>query len=237
MGKLFGSNRILCREIGDTRPSHRVLEVLYCEQCGIVFFGGRRFPLPDNQGWELLSTDPDVEGIPDRQAARFVERRSYREFGLFWPTGDAILHGDSRHWNQPRITDGSSARGLWTAASLNTMNGRVVLGPQTPSVPDGPWVPGYLFHLPNIDDKEEEAEAFSALPAVCPSCAADYGRRLYRRSPVRGFRTGFSKVSQLLTKELFYLLPENEKRKLVVFSDSREDAASISNGIERFSLP
>ena len=50
---------------------------------------------------------------------------------------------------------------------------------------------------------------------------------------LRGFRTGFSKVSQLLTKELFYLLPEDEKRKLVVFSDSREDAASISNGIER----
>lgn len=33
---------------------------------------------------------------------------------------------------------------------------------------------------------------------------------------------------------LAYQLPEDaESRKLVVFSDSREDAASISNGIER----
>lgn len=56
---------------------------------------------------------------------------------------------------------------------------------------------------------------------------------MYRTSPVRGFRTGFSRVSQLLSKELFYSLPEGDTRKLVVFSDSREDAASISNGIER----
>ncbi len=55
--------------------------------------------------------------------------------------------------------------------------------------------------------------------------------------PIRGFRTGFSKVSQLLSKELFYQLPDTEdSRKLVVFSDSREDAASISNGIEKSSL-
>ncbi len=40
-------------------------------------------------------------------------------------------------------------------------------------------------------------------------------------------------MSQLLSKELFYELPQGAERKLVVFSDSREDAAAISNGIER----
>ena len=56
-----------------------------------------------------------------------------------------------------------------------------------------------------------------------------------RKSPVRGFRTGFSKVSQILTKELFHqLYPKSDaQRKLVIFSDSREDAAQISNGVER----
>ena len=58
-------------------------------------------------------------------------------------------------------------------------------------------------------------------------------RRVSRKSPIRGFRTGFSKVSQLLSKELFYELPAGEARKLVIFSDSREDAAGISNGVER----
>ena len=57
---------------------------------------------------------------------------------------------------------------------------------------------------------------------------------MYRSTsaPVRGFRTGFSKVTQLLSKELFYFLDE-ANRKLVVFSDSREEAASLANGVER----
>jgi hypothetical protein len=40
-------------------------------------------------------------------------------------------------------------------------------------------------------------------------------------------------VSQLLAKELFHQQREEDTRKLVVFSDSREDAAGIANGIER----
>src|SRR5262249_22212364 len=84
----------------------------------------------------------------------------------------------------------------------------------------------YLLGQNAVPDK------VSALPAVCPRCASDYTRRKFRRSPIRGFRTGFSKVTQLLTKELFYFLPE-ASRKVVVFSDSREEAASLSNGIER----
>ena len=70
-----------------------------------------------------------------------------------------------------------------------------------------------------------------ALPSVCPKVLVDYSSRM-RPSPVRAFRTGFSRVSQLLGKELFYFLPEGaDYRKLVSFSDSREDAAEISNGI------
>lgn len=231
-GKLFGSNRILCRELDDPETAHRVLELLYCEQCGTTFFGGSRFTLQDNGGWELLSTDPDVEGIPDRQAARFVERRRYRDFAVFWPSGASSLHPDASQWRQPALPDISPVPANWRPAALNTMSARVVLGTQRPTVPDGPWVPGYVFLLPRTQNPEDQ-EDFSALPAVCPCCAANYTRRKFRKSPVRGFRTGFSKVSQLLAKELFYLLETDEQRKLVVFSDSREDAATISNGIER----
>jgi ATP-dependent helicase YprA (DUF1998 family) len=232
-GRLFGMGRILCREPGGPEPPHRVLELLYCEQCGTTFFGGSRYTVPDNQGWELLNTDPDIEGIPDRQAARFVERRNYREFAVFWPSGSAHRHPDAAQWQQPVMTgDGNATRGTWTPASLNTASARVVLGAQAPLVPDGPWVPGFLFHLPQLPNPDDQ-EKYSALPSVCPACATNYSRRLYRKSPVRGFRTGFSKMTQLLSKELFYLLQPGEAPKLVVFSDSREDAASISNGIER----
>lgn len=231
VGKLFEKAQILC---GAGELQHRVLEMLYCEQCGTVFWGGSRLSLPDGKGWELLNTDPDIEGIPDRQLARFVERRSFREYAVFWPIGASRLHSDvPDNWKQEALAEETRADAKWVKASLDTFSGRVSLGHQNPAAPDGQWVEGYLFNLPRTAESEQQ-EKYSALPPLCPCCGADYRRKQFRKSPVRGFRTGFSKVSQLLSKELFYLLPpDEEQRKLVVFSDSREDAASIANGIER----
>jgi DEAD/DEAH box helicase domain-containing protein len=240
LGKLFAKPRILC---GSNEGQHRVLEVLYCERCGTVFFGGSRLTLPNNNGWEILNSDPDVEGIPDRQAARFVERRTYREYAVFWPVDAARLHRETPgNWQHPSLiekpknsvgkSDRDTTNARWAVASIETTSGRVELGSKSPAFPESHWVTGYIFHLPNLLQQDEQ-EKYSALPSICPCCNADYRQRLSRKSPVRGFRTGFSKVSQLLSKELFRALPEGDLRKLVIFSDSREDAASISNGIER----
>lgn len=228
-GKLFENTRILC---DCTSTKHRVLELLYCEQCGTLLYGGSRLSLPNNAGWELLTVEPDIEGLPERQAARFVDRRTYDQFAVFWPTGTQKLHPDAGSWRQPANEDEAPSTARWDVASLDTLSGRVILGTKSPAVPGGRWVPGHVFHLPRLADADAQAQ-FSALPAVCPCCAADYARRVARKSPIRAFRTGFSKVSQLLSKELFYQLPAGENRKLVIFSDSREDAAAISNGIER----
>lgn len=229
VGKLFGNARILCT---GTSAKHRVLELLYCEQCGTVLVGGSRLTIAGNLGWELLSVEPDVEGLPDKQSARFLDRRTYKDFAVFWPKSQNSLHADAKKsWSQHPFV-GASCNGWWDQASLDTTSGRILLGPKQPAVPDGPWVPGYIFHLRAAQSSDDQ-ERFRALPPICPNCGVDYGRRLARKSPIRGFRTGFSKVSQLLAKELFYRLPPGDDRKIVVFSDSREDAASISNGIER----
>lgn len=229
VGQLFASGRVLCANREDP---HRVLEVLYCEHCGTMMTGGSRLTLPDNDGWEFLSSDPDIEGIPDRQAARFVDRRSYGEFGVFWPSGGGNLHQDARRdWQQPAFDGRQRTTGRWAPASMDSKSGRVRLGQTGPAVPAGSWVPGFVFHLPGLPTANQEF--YGALPSVCASCGRNYTNRLYRKSPIRGFRTGFSKLSQLLAKELFYALPEARSRKLIVFSDSREDAASISNGMER----
>ncbi len=232
IGRLYLNNApILCE---NSKEQHRVLEVLYCEQCGAIFFGGSRLTLPDNGGWELLPTEPDVEGIPDRQKARFVDRRSYKEFALFWPVPtNGHIHPDAlNQWTQPypRATDHRGPRAIWAVASVDARTGKTVLGDRTPVAPLGPWIKGYIFQIPRLESHQQEK--MGALPSICPCCASDYSRREFRKSPIRGFRTGFSKVSQLLSKEVFYQLPKDE-RKLVVFSDSREDAASIANGIER----
>lgn len=226
VGKLYSSPRIIC----DTGEGRRVLELLYCEHCGTVYFGGSRFDLGD-RGMELLASDPEIEGIPDKQAARFVERRNYGEFAVFWPSGNSFnRHEGGAHWSQPSRNNSCSERGRWIEASLDTRSGRVVESHDKFREDANNWIKGYIFQIEITDT--DSVELFSALPSVCASCGADHTRRKYRKSPLRGFRTGFSKVSQIFTKELFYKLPENA-RKLIVFSDSREDAAQLSNGVER----
>jgi Lhr-like helicase len=229
VGTLFNQNRILC---GNSGIQHRVLELLYCEQCGTVFLGGSRLRNPDGGGIEILSTDPDIEGLPDKQAARFVDRRTYGDFAVFWPNGKHKINPEAERWDQPRAFGNGSAHGRWALKYLDSISGRVTDTPNGVLSPEGCSIPGRLYIISGADNTDAEQD-FSALPACCPNCASDYSRRIYRTSPVRGFRTGFSRVSQILSKELFYSLPEGDTRKLVVFSDSREDAASISNGIER----
>ncbi len=227
IGKLYPDTRII------SDGGHRVLELLYCEHCGTVFLGGQKLVTPE-QEIELLSTTPDIEGIPERQAARFVERRTYREFGVFWPQGDQEYDKPSRwcHSKFREIRRGRKAWGEWRQASLNTHTGHLRPTHEDATRQPEQWERGYIFHVEAPRDEEDE---YRALPCVCPACSTDFGSRQNRKSPIRGFRTGFSKVSQIFTKELFYQLHSEyaTSRKLVVFSDSREDAAQISNGVER----
>jgi rubrerythrin len=222
-GQLYPASKIISRN-GD-----RVLELLYCENCGTLLFGGNR--LTEQPGvWELLATTPDIEGIPERQAARFVERRTFQDYAVFWPQATQE-YGNPSTWSQSKFAGQSSrtSNASWKEASLNMRTGHVML--EHDSAEDHPdeWVKGYIF---DIDiSGGDTPEEFRALPCICPACCADHRKR-HRPSPIRGFRTGFSKVSQIFTKELFYQLPETS-RKLVVFSDSREDAAQIANGVER----
>lgn len=209
----------------------RILELLYCDQCGTVFYGGNRLEL-ENGETELLANTADIEGIPERQASRLVEKRSYGEYAVFWPQGEQIYTNPDR-WRQPTASRAVQPPwAQWHPASLNCRTGHVIRQHEKAIEEPDEWVKGYMF---NCDCPSAERDRVYALPSKCPACEADYSGRRNRKFPVRGFRTGFSKVSQIFTKELFYQLPVKQmiSRKLVVFSDSREDAAQISNGVER----
>ena len=117
VGRLFQQNRILC---GNPGQQHRVLELLYCEQCGTVFFGGNRLRSRDGDGMEILSTDHDIEGLPDKQAARFVDRKTYKDFAVFWPNGRSNLNGEARAWRQPRVVGDGIARARWAPTDAQT---------------------------------------------------------------------------------------------------------------------
>ena len=162
-----------------------------------------------------------------------MERRTYREYAVFWASRDIYDREFSKKgWTQPSKLGSTSEKAWWAKASLDICSGRVILGDPESDTSDDQWVKGYIYHLRNT--LEEKQESMGAQPSICPCCGTDYSKRTSRKSSIRGFRTGFSRLSQLLSKELFYQLPnEKETRKLVIFSDSRENAASISNGIER----
>src|SRR5438128_3249841 len=77
------------------------------------------------------------------------------------------------------------------------------------------------------------ASATQPYPAICARCDTDWSWKPLG-SPIRTQRTGFQKISQVLCDTLLRQIPYTltaNNRKLVVFSDSRQDAAKISAGM------
>lgn len=259
-GKLFPTPKIKSDE------GYRVLELLYCDNCGTTLFGGQRSePAETTDYCEMLPVSSNIEGIPEKTPAKLVEKRTYQEYAVFWPQGDQIFvpndrtrgewdHSHNAYWRQPTLNDLTKTdyTAQWIPACISKTSGDVV-SPDKFEVSINPekWINGYLFTIrhgnvnealpdvanfiydQNFDEQHHFIETHKALPSVCPCCGVN---KQYspKESSIRGFRTGFAKSTQLFAKELIYQLPDTaSQKKLVVFSDSREDAAQIANGIER----
>ena len=218
----------------------RTLEVLYCENCGSIAYGGNRIDVRDadeNIITELLPLSPDIEGAPETSAATIVEKRKYKDFSVFYPSefnGEAIQPENSIPRNAK-----NDFHAEWESAWINIKTGKIHLNDPNnlADYKKGLWyrVKENYQDITQIDETEK-VRSIGALPCLCPHCKADYSAFAPKKrkfSPYRGFRTGFGKMSQILSKELFAELPDGEStRKLVAFSDSREDAAKLAKNIE-----
>ena len=227
VGRLDVERDVRLEITGDSSHYKRRLEILYCECCGELFFGGKR-PTENPEEPELLPTDPNLDGLPDSAGSQLFETLSFNEFAIFWPNLDRPLLV-----NNPAI-------GSWRRASLDPETAEVRrLRPG--AAPGIGKVVGYIYHRPkdtaDSKHKRKPSHPGTAVPFECPACGTDYYPRGkgYRLSPIRSFRTGFAKSTQLLATELFDLLRFNSpvEPKLVSFSDSRQDAAHASLDIER----
>ena len=82
----------------------------------------------------------------------------------------------------------------------------------------------------------QEADQQDGLPPKCPRCDADYRRRQYD-TPLRLHRTGFQKACQVVAGALAREMPLKQGskpgRKLLTFTDSRQDAAKLASGMEQ----
>ena len=99
----------------------------------------------------------------------------------------------------------------------------------------GSGLAGYLYH---VDYQSDDGQAPPAFPSLCPRCDADWRRKGSQArersavSPLSTYRTGFQRINQLLADALLREMESDEKRKLIIFTDSRQDAAKLAAGIE-----
>lgn len=240
----------------DPDSKNRMLDLLRCEVCGTVFFGGNRAGA-DPYRYEMTMSSDDIDYMPGRSAMNQIQQRTFKEYAVFWPFEGrsfesvvSALEGESAE-KQDRVTkklgnrkDGDpSLFGRWVKAKLNPKTGVVTVEDDFSDKPE--LLNGYAYVLlakkagkrggassmiPVISEKEK------ALPNDCPDCLANWRDRNYIKSPIRSFRLGFSKMSQILSKEFFYQLDDPKgqgDRKLIMFSDSREDAARSAFDIEK----
>lgn len=229
-GTRYGEDRF-----GEGLP--RRVELIYCECCGSMFFGGKKGH-EHNECIEMLPSDPDAEQLPERAKVQVVGDRSADDYtifmptlGRFWPIGSDDVNDDD-------------AQGKWRRAVLDPRTATIFFGGRRFNELDG--IPGWHYHVSkdkrafNGNSKQtSSADPKTALPFQCPACGISYRHKLYRSSPLRGFRVGFSKTTQLLASSLMGELRStglarhgSSGERFVAFSDSRQDASRAALDLE-----
>jgi hypothetical protein len=206
--------------LSDDKTIRRKFELVYCEACGESYLGGMRGVSPNGSpDVELLPASPDLGRLPEAGGSGNYEDLSYNEFAIFWPADrEPADRGSNEDW-QPAVLDtrtGVVRRGR--DGDVSAIRGRLFV-----------CVRDARSHKRRLDTPG------TAGPDCCPACGTDYSpRKQPRFSPIRSFRTGFGKTSQLLATEIFELLhASGTLPKAVVFSDSRREAAQAALTIER----
>ena len=216
VGALHSQHRITCSCGG------RVLDLLVCEVCGDILLGGYRGKATiSGQPIEILAADrPNIADMPNRVSAG----QQFGQYAVFWPVGKDEPNSEPEDLE---FTYGGIGR-RWIRATLNVRSG--VLDRTATHAGPGKLA-GWTYVVIGAD-----AEQQASLPPKCPRCDADYRRRAFD-TPLRLHRTGFQKACQVVAGALAREAPVEQygkpARKLLVFTDSRQDAAKLASGMEQ----
>ncbi len=229
VGRLFSEPATRCT------CGARVLELLYCQNCGDLMLGGfvpSGATQSDSVRAMMLADVPELAKLPDQVSLE----RTADNFLVYWPRTDAP-EIDEPQWS----ADDKKVQYGFRRSTMNAASGEVRNCPQNKQHT------GWTFHVTVVRDKagayKREPASLAPFPTQCPNCGDDWeikygdgGRPLKhtdprrQRSPIRGMRTGFEKINQVLVTELMSQLAESD-RKAIVFTDSRQDAAKLSAGM------
>jgi ATP-dependent helicase YprA (DUF1998 family) len=229
VGKLYAEPRIRC-ECGG-----RCLDLLCCQTCGELLLGG--YQSAGQAGSMFLLPDlPNFEQIPDRTYAD----QTYANYRVYWPSGPdrAPLRGS---WNADRFEFRFAPQVLRPGLGEVRMPGVLDDGSDEPSTgwlydirprshgADPGRIPGVPTRCPNCNDWWEvywvPFGQASALPVTSP-------RRM--KTPIHSMRPAADRVSQVLAEELLHRLYATaaDRQRLIIFSDSRQDAAKMAGGLD-----
>ncbi|RKG75589.1 DEAD/DEAH box helicase [Corallococcus terminator] len=223
---------------------HRLFELVYCECCGELFFGGMRAEFSRSPYLaELLPQEPRLEGLPDDAASQRFEDLSWQQYALFWPSSKP-RPSDAPAEAKGKDKDKDKEKGQWLRAVLERETGGILMRDKLKDSEFDPsrHLEGWYYEKGSSSDaghKRNWDSPGTNVPYSCPNCLTSYKGRIdtrYRLSPLRNFRAGFAKTTQLLATELFDAQRVSnpvELPKLVSFSDSRQDAAKAALSIEK----
>ncbi|OBA39814.1 helicase [Rhodococcus sp. 852002-51564_SCH6189132-a] len=213
IGRLYTTPIGACSDCGA-----RVLELLYCYECGDISLGGY---IVDTHGSEaLLSPTPLIES----QGARPVFLRAAKQFYWYRP-GTLTSYDD---WTRDGIKL-SFAPATWNPSlGIISRDGE----------PTGVRL-AFTGELPE--------DRIPALPDRCPACsfrpASHLPKGKFRAgqvtSAIRAHTAGVAATTQLYLSQLIRSLAEGQcvensaNSKTIVFSDSRDDAARTTAGVAR----
>ena len=200
----------------------RVLELLYCFECGDIGLGG--FVAERHQdGTQLLTSSP--QGVP-AQGSEPVFRRPRGSYVWYRPGSIPRAHL-AEQWTHQKPEGGTATFGF-ARVSFDPF-----LGAVSPTISGGTGVTLAARGM-------AEDQAVPALPERCPHCLQRTGvqdlPKFFRgivRSPIRAHTAGLSQASQLMLSQLHRSMGETPaEARTIVFTDSRDDAARTAAGVE-----
>lgn len=220
IGRLFKSPALKCGCGG------QVLELLYCYDCGEMYLGGyitqNLEGVEEDDGYFLESSPFGLNNTPT-----MVFERSYKEYMWYWPGKQVEKSLDLGPWTH-KNKDNKTVTFNFSGACYNPF-----LGNLKRSLP-GEIPTGTIY-------TKTYAPEVAALPETCPCCSSsrhqfELADRFFSssvNSPIRGLRTGLNATTQLIADRASAALGKTgEAAQMIVFTDSRDDAADVAAGLE-----
>lgn len=215
IGALHSAPAAACEHCGS-----RVLELLYCTECGDISVGGYLHKDPGAPRQEFLSSTP-FELV--NSSSQMINMRTRQHYRWLWLRGRRTTH---------------ATKGTWKAGGVEHRVEAALLRPSGQlEVPvRGDEGNAYVVEV----DQKKQSGFLPALPDRCLSCAQqlvarqrDYtpGGRVH--SPIRAHRTSPAQLAQVYARRLPRVMGEKASDyRTIIFTDNRDTAARTAASLD-----